>query len=547
MEKGAFKILLVDDLKNNLIALEGILQRDDVEIFKAISGTEALEFTVHHDFALALIDVKMPGMSGFELAELMRGTNRTKKIPIIFVTATATEQRFAFNGYESGAVDFLLKPLDTHAVRSKVNIFIELFQHRKEQEELLTSLKKTQDELRHAKDAAERANYFKTAFLANMSHEIRTPLGAMLGFADLLRNDNLPSSERKNFLEIIMRNGENLLVIINDVLDLSKVEAGHLVLEYVDTNPAKIAFDVISLLEETAKKKGLTLEYICDDTTPKVIVTDPTRLRQILLNLVGNSIKFTQAGSVKMRSYGRKGEAAKDSIFFEITDTGIGIADSQKVNVFEVFAQGDATTTRRFGGSGLGLPLARKLAKSLGGDISILESALNKGSKFLVKIESQPSLRNNDASVGKKEIPLVVGAQSNILNGVKLLVVDDSQDNQFLILHYLKKYGATVVSAEDGLSGYQKATEGDFDLVLMDIQMPIMDGYTATRNLRKAGFVKPIIALSAHAMSEVKQQCMAAGYTAYLTKPIKIKELIATIVDNLKQTEKNLQAQLPPK
>lgn len=547
MEKGAFKILLVDDLKNNLIALEGILQRDDVEIFKAISGTEALEFTVHHDFALALIDVKMPGMSGFELAELMRGTNRTKKIPIIFVTATAIEQRFAFNGYERGAVDFLLKPLDTHAVRSKVNIFIELFQHRKEQEELLTSLKKTQDELRHAKDAAERANYFKTAFLANMSHEIRTPLGAMLGFADLLRNDNLPSSERKNFLEIIMRNGENLLVIINDVLDLSKVEAGHLVLEYVDTNPAKIAFDVISLLEETAKKKGLTLEYSSDDTTPKVIVTDPTRLRQILLNLVGNSIKFTQAGSVKMRSYGRKGEAAKDSIFFEITDTGIGIAESQKVNVFEVFAQADATTTRRFGGSGLGLPLARKLAKSLGGDISILESALNKGSKFLVKIESQPSLRNNDASVGKKEIPLVVGAQSNILNGVKLLVVDDSQDNQFLILHYLNKYGATVVSAEDGLSGYQKAMEGDFDLVLMDIQMPIMDGYTATRNLRKAGFVKPIIALSAHAMSEVKQQCMAAGYTAYLTKPIKIKELIATIVDNLKQTEKNLQAQLPPK
>ncbi len=533
-QKGIFKILIVDDLINNLIALEGLLQRDDVEIFKALSGTEALEYMVNHDFALALIDVKMPVMSGFELAELMRGTNRTKNIPIIFVTATAKDQSFAFNGYESGAVDFLLKPLDTHAVKSKVNIFIELFRHKKEQEDLLISLKKTQEELRLAKDSAEKANYFKTAFLANMSHEIRTPLGAMLGFADLLRNDKLPLTERKSFLEIIRRNGENLLVIINDVLDLSKVEAGRLVLEYTDTYPEKIAFDVILLLEETAKKKGLLLEYVCDDTTPKQVVTDPTRVRQILLNLVGNSIKFTQTGSVKIKCFGRKDVTGSESLFFEITDTGIGIAEAQKINVFEVFAQADETTTRRFGGSGLGLPLARKLARSLGGDITILESSLNKGSTFLVQIESQPKLRSSDSDRNSKDMARLDESHFDILMGLKVLVVDDSPDNQFLISRYLLKYGVLVDSAENGLLGYQKAIAGDFALILMDIQMPEMDGYTATRNLRKAGYKKPIIALSAHAMSEVKQQCIAAGYTAYLTKPIKIKELIATIVENLK-------------
>ena len=532
LQKDLFKILIVDDLKNNLLALEGLLKRDDVKIFIALSGTEALEFMVLHDFALALIDVKMPGMSGFELAEFMRGTNRTRNIPIIFVTATATDQSFAFNGYESGAVDFLLKPLDTHAVKSKVNIFIELYRHKKEQEELLIKLKKTQGELELAKDTAEQANNFKTAFLANMSHEIRTPLGAMLGFADLLRNVNLPLAERNTFIEIILRNGENLLVIINDILDLSKVEAGHLVLEFTDTYPEKIAADVITLLTETAKKKGLALVYSRDATTPETVVTDPTRVRQVLLNLVANAVKFTQTGSIKIKSYGRKNASGSDSLFFEITDTGIGIPEAQKENVFAMFAQADETTTRRFGGTGLGLALSRKLACALGGDVSIVRSTPGKGSIFLLHIESQPERRNSETPPEKKELTLQNDLQ-NILARVRVLVVDDSPDNQFLILHYLIKRGAIVDSAGNGAVGYQKALAGNYDIVLMDIQMPEMDGYTATYKLREAGYKKPIIALSAHAMTEVKQKCLAAGYTAYLSKPIEIKELVTTIIENL--------------
>lgn len=393
----------------------------------------------------------------------------------------------------------------------------------------ITERKKAAVQLHLAKQQAENANQLKSAFLANMSHEIRTPLGAMLGFADLLRDPILSPEERNNYIDILTRNGESLSVIINDILDLSKVEAGHLNLEYGDASVSSIASDVISLLQVKAKDKDLLVQFHAEPSTPKTIVSDAIRIRQILINIVSNAIKFTQHGSVQLRSSGYENLDGTRGVCFSVIDTGIGIAASEIQNVFKMFVQADGTMTRRFGGTGLGLALSRSLARSLGGDIFIESSIENKGSEFTIKIADQPDKRNLEIApsevVSKNE-----DFFDNALKDVNVLVVDDSADNQHLIWLYLHKQGALIDSAENGFMGYRKALNGNFDIVLMDIQMPEMDGYTATQKLRDAGYLKPIVALTAHAMSEVREKCLNVGCTAHLPKPINPKDLISTIL-----------------
>lgn len=394
----------------------------------------------------------------------------------------------------------------------------------------ISERKATEEALSRAKNEAERANELKSAFLANMSHEIRTPLGAMMGFADLLKDPGITVTERQSFTNILSRNGESLSVIINDILDLSKVEAGHLTLEYTDTYPDQIGADVISLLRVKANEKDLVLEYTHDEGSPASIVADPIRVRQILLNLVGNAIKFTQFGSVILRSFACKSELGIDSLCFEVSDTGIGIPKEQHANVFEMFVQADGSMTRRFGGTGLGLSLSRHLARAMGGDITITESQEGVGSKFLVTIEDHPERRNQTTNKVARNASHPPELAEKALDGIKILVVDDSPDNQQLIWRFLTKQGAHVDSAENGYLGYRAALVGNFDLVLMDIQMPVMDGYAATLKLRESGYRKPIIALTAHAMNEVRRKALNVGYTDHLTKPINVEELIATIV-----------------
>ncbi len=393
----------------------------------------------------------------------------------------------------------------------------------------ISKQKESEQALVLARDEAERANQLKSAFLANMSHEIRTPLGAMIGFADLLRDPGLSETERINYIDILSRNGENLSLIINDILDLSKVEAGHLTLEYTDAYPDQIAADVVSLLRVKAKEKDLTLDYTYDESSPRSIVSDPLRVRQILLNLVGNAIKFTQYGSVKIRSYGCKTDDGRPAVCFEVADTGIGIPTSQQDRIFEMFVQADGTMTRRFGGTGLGLALSRRLARSMGGDVSVIKTQEGVGTTFLVKIEDQPHRRTSRSLGPSREKTAVIEIKDRALEGIRVLVVDDAPDNQQLIWRYLTKQGALIETAENGWIGYRAALGGNFDIVLMDIQMPVMDGYTATQKLRENGFSQPIIALTAHAMTEIRKKCLNVGCNAQLTKPINPKELIHTI------------------
>lgn len=391
--------------------------------------------------------------------------------------------------------------------------------------------------LSEAKLEAERANHLKSAFLANMSHEIRTPLGAMIGFADLIREQGLTASERANYANIMLRNGEQLSVIINDILDLSKVEAGHLSLEYIDTHHTKIGSEVMSLMQVKAREKDLAFEYNADDSAPDVITSDPTRVRQIVLNIVANAIKFTQYGAVKIRSYGGPASDGKQTLCFEVSDTGIGMTLAQIDRLFQTFSQADETTTRRFGGTGLGLALSRKLARSLGGDITVKKSSEGIGSTFLVTIVDQPEKKSSATGAFKREVDRHLEVGENSLSGLRILSVDDSPDNQALLWNYLTKQGASVAAVDNGILGVKAALAGNFDLVLMDIQMPVMDGYTATQKLRDAGYQKPIIALTAHAMTEIRKKALNVGYTDHLTKPIDRVDLIHTILRHTRNGE----------
>ncbi len=376
------KILLVDDRKENLFALSSLLEDMQLDLYTCTSGMEALNLMVDHDFALALVDVQMPEMSGFELAELIRGAEKTKHVPIIFITAAKEHSGFAFKGYESGAVDFLYKPIDTMVLKSKVRIFVDLEIQRR-------ILKAKVQELEVAKAAAEKANLLKSAFLANMSHEIRTPLGVMVGFTEVLREEELSNDERTEYLDIMERNGKALVRLIDDILDLSKVEAGHMEIENISFSPQKILTDIFSLLQEKAQRRGIELNFESIEALPSEVTLDPTRLRQILINIVDNAIKFTERGhvllNVKMDS-----QKTPARMIFSVQDTGIGLSPEQSSKLFQSFAQADSSVSRKYGGTGLGLVLSKKLAQLMDGDVYLAQSELGKGSEFQVVLPVEP-------------------------------------------------------------------------------------------------------------------------------------------------------------
>ena len=386
-------------------------------------------------------------------------------------------------------------------------------------------------DLLKAKEDAERANEIKTAFIANMSHEIRTPLGAMMGFADLLGEPGLNSAERANYIDILHRNGEQLGRVINDILDLSKVETGHVNFEYMRVKPLQIVHEVVSLMSVLAKERDIALSFEDDGSTPKEVVSDPTRMRQVLMNLVGNALKFTKVGSIKISISGYDGLDFPKCCAFEVSDTGAGISEHSVSNLFKMFTQADNSITRKYGGTGLGLVLSRSLARAMGGDVRLINTEVGRGSTFRFSIESRDNLLSASDAIDSslatshnKLIPL------DALSKKKILLVEDSADNQQLIWRYLTKYGATVEFADNGLEGVAKAMNGDHDLVLMDLQMPIMDGYTAVGKLRAKGYLKPLIALTAHAMADVQKKCRDIGCTDHLPKPIDSRQLIEAIL-----------------
>jgi signal transduction histidine kinase/DNA-binding NarL/FixJ family response regulator len=413
-------------------------------------------------------------------------------------------------------------------------------------QELSKEIRRRQEaqvELETAKEAAEAANRAKTEFLANMSHEIRTPLNGIMGFTEVLMNESsgITTEDRQDYLTTIHRSGLHLVELINDILDVSKIEAGRFDLERIACSPQQIISDVVSVLRVKAQEKGLQLECEMATTLPPTIESDPPRLRQLLMNLVGNAIKFTEQGSIRIVVGMTNREPSQLQI--EVADTGMGIPFEKLEVIFDPFSQADTSVTRRFGGSGLGLAISRKITEALGGRLTV-QSEVGSGSIFRATIDTGSVPAQRMAASANITTPTESSAQKSDvrLNGTRILIVDDGETNRKLIELVLRRAGAEVSTAKDGIQAIHATEQKQPHLILMDMQMPVMDGYSATRELRMKGHVLPIIALTAHAMKGDEQKCLDAGCTGYLTKPVDSPLLLATIVRELKAARKHIEA-----
>lgn len=514
------KILIVDDKEANLISLERVLDDFDVEFIRASSGEEALKHSLKDEFAMAILDVQMPGMDGYETLEFMRQRKKTKLLPVIFVSAIHQSDLHIIKGIETGAVDFIPKPIIPEILIGKVKVFLDLYQQRKELDQLLKYLEKKNEELILERNKAEEATRSKSLFLANMSHEIRSPMNGVLGLSKLLLQSDL-NDEQKDMLEVMSNSGENLIQIINDILDYSKIEAGQIELENIDFNLKKVTDTIFHLLNFKAVEKGIEFKIEIDDMVPENLIGDSFRLNQILMNLANNAIKFTQEGSVTISIKCLEKKNEQVTLFFAIKDTGIGISADAQTKLFREFTQSNSTISREFGGTGLGLAISKNLTNLMGGKIS-LQSQLGVGSDFMVEL-------NFDYK--EKQATMIDEQNTNIPSEISILVAEDNPINQKVVTMTLKIMGLKCEIAKNGLEAFEMYKEKRHQIILMDMQMPVLDGISATEKIRGFENLETIddpafiVALTANAFIEDKQRCIEAGMNDFISKPFKEEAL----------------------
>jgi len=529
-DSGLPKVLIVDDHLSNIIVIEELLADLQVELIRALSGTEAIEMTTRHELALVLMDVQMPGMDGFEAVEIIRRDPKNEFLPIIYLTAIYNENYYRTKGIKTGAVDFLTKPIIPDLFIGKVNIFVDLYRQKKSLEQEIALRKQAELDARKAKEVAEEAAHAKQQFLSTMSHEIRTPLNAIINTANLLREENPRPNQNEN-IDILLFSADNLLRLINDILDFSKIESGKIEFETIDFELRKLINGIRQSFDYEATRKGLMLDTYVDEAIPPVIRGDSVRLSQILFNLAGNAVKFTEAGSVTLRIDLTEKEGDQLWLAFRVIDTGIGIPPDKTAKIFESFTQASSSTTRKYGGTGLGLAITRRLVELQGGAITV-ESVPDHGSTFSFTLPYKASL------LGKIDGDVIRTGTFRSLQKMKVLVVEDNLVNQRIATKYLIKWDAEVDLAENGRQAVEKVMANQYDVVLMDLHMPEMSGYDATRNIRnlKGDYYQklPIIALTASVFLEERDKIFHYGMNGYVIKPFNPEDLYWKIAPYVK-------------
>ena len=507
--------LIVIDGKSNVVLANKAFQTITGETAEGVLGRKANEFEWHltedqpDEEAIAATE-GFPWAKALETSETIRGVGLWMK------SHTGAWHKFQVN----------CSPILSGNKASGVLISLDD----------VTDLEEKEKELRAARDAAQDANRAKSDFLSNMSHEIRTPMTAILGFTEVLkRGQGTSEADAQKHLNTISSSGKHLLELINDVLDLSKVESGALEVESIDCKPHVVAHDVMQVLRVRAEDKDIGLELKIPQPLPEVIKTDAGRLRQIITNLVGNAIKFTEEGGVEivLRSFNENG---KELIAVDVTDSGIGMNEQQQEAVFKPFVQADSSITRRFGGTGLGLAISRKLARALGGDI-VLTSEAGVGTTFSAVIdlvtEGDVKILQPEELFAQLEEAEMDASASWEFPDCKILVIDDAAENRELLTLVLDDLGINTDTAENGAIGVEMTTKEHYDVILSDIQMPVMDGYQAVAAMRENGIEQPVIALTANAMKGYEERILKAGFSHYMTKPIDIDALSKLLAELL--------------
>ena len=515
-------ILLVDDRLDNLELLEASLEKEGLKIFTTGYPKTVIELCIENDISIALIDVKMPELNGFELLDLIKKNPLTAKIMVILITGHSMSTEDVVRGLNNGAVDYLFKPLDLYITIAKVNSLIAIVNYQREIHQKNLELENYQGELFKAIEQAEKNKVLKENFLANMSHEIRTPLNAIIGITHLLKESSI-NEDQQEMIKLMGFSSTSLLGIVNDILESSQIDAGKLTICPVRINIIDLVNMVCELTGPMAEEKGLLLSCEIDPAVPAMIIGDPLRLNQILINIINNAIKFTRRGSIVISLSLIEKNNEQVFLEFRVKDTGEGLTPSSIDKMFDRFEQIEDKTWQKFGGTGLGLSIVKRLIELMEGEIKV-ESELGQGTTFVFNSSFALS---DDATILYQQTERL--SMFSKFTDICILMAEDNPISQFVAMKILKNWNITVDIAENGLEAFEKCKLKNYHLILMDTHMPVMNGIEATRKIRTelpAGKRNiPIISFSASVIENEKKEAWEAGVSDFIEKPFDPKAL----------------------